>query len=345
MSKFWNLRFWEYEFFEPHWLWLLFIVPVVWIILFRRERQRKGDIKFSGGIEHQKKLGTNWIARMREAMIVLSGLALASLILALAKPYHWQLHDDSSQDYKFGIDIVIAMDVSGSMLAEDFQPNRLEASKRVAKEFVDGRKGDRIGLVAYAGEAYTACPPTLDYEVLKTQISRMNGDRIMGGTSIGLGLGTAVTRLRKDSTETGSKVIILLTDGVDGGEEMDPIMAAELAKSQDIRVYTIGVGSNGKAKARVNSPFGTYHTMMDTEIDEALLKRIAKITDGQYFRAKDEDGLKNIYDEIDKLEKKKIADEQYKSKPPPTPQSYLNVALFFAALVWCVQFFLFKSHD
>ncbi|MCR9171714.1 MAG: VWA domain-containing protein [bacterium] len=345
MSNYWNLRFWEYEFFEPHWLWLLILVPIVWIVLFKRERQRKGDIKFSGGIEHQKKLGTNWVARLREGLIILSGLALAALILALAKPYHWELHDDSDRDFKYGIDIVIAMDVSGSMLAEDFDPNRLEASKRVAKEFIDGRKGDRIGLVAYAGEAYTACPPTLDYEVLKKQITRMNGDRIMGGTSIGLGLGTAVTRLRKDSTQTGSKVIILLTDGVDGGVELDPMMAAELAKSQDIRVYTIGVGSTGTAKAPVKSPFGPYYASMEIEIDEDLLKRIAKVTDGRYFRAKDEDGLKKIYEEIDKLEKKRIVDEQYKSEPPPTPQSFVNVALFFAALVWCLQFFLFKSHD
>ncbi|GAB5416451.1 MAG: VWA domain-containing protein [Crocinitomicaceae bacterium] len=344
MSNYWNLRFWEYEFFEPHWLWLLLIVPVVWFILFKRERKRKGDIKFSGAIDHQIKLGTNWIARLREALIILSGFALIFVILALAKPYHWALHDDSDKDFKYGIDIVIAMDVSGSMLAEDFKPNRLEASKKVAKEFVDGRKGDRIGLVAYAGEAYTACPPTLDYEVLKQQIGRMNGDRIMGGTSIGLGLGTAVTRLRNDSTSS-SKVIILLTDGVDGGTELDPMLAAELAKTQKIRVYTIGVGSKGIAKTRVNSPFGSYYTSMETEIDEGLLKRIAKITNGKYFRAKDEDGLKKIYQEIEKLEKKKIEDQQYKSEPPPTPQSFLNVALFFAALVWCLQFFLFKSHD
>lgn len=344
MSNYWNLRFWEYEFFEPHWFWLLLVVPIVWVVLFKREKRRKGDIKFSGGIEHQKKLGTNWIARLREGLIILSGVALAFVVLALAKPYHWALHDNSDKDYKYGIDIVIAMDVSGSMLAEDFKPNRLEASKKVAKEFVDGRKGDRIGLVAYAGEAYTACPPTLDYEVLKQQIGRMNGDRIMGGTSIGLGLGTAVTRLRSDST-TNSKVIILLTDGVDGGTELDPMMAAELAKTQNIRVYTIGVGSKGVAKTRVNSPFGSYYTSMETEIDEDLLKRIAQVTNGKYFRAKDENGLKNIYKEIEKLEKKKIEDEQYKSQPPPTPQSFLNVALFFAALVWCLQFFLFKSHD
>ncbi len=345
MSNLWNLKIWQYEFFAPHWLWLLLLVPPTVYILFKRENTRKGDIKFSGAIQHQSKIGAAWIKRVREGMILFSGISMAFVILALAKPYHWELRDDSDNDYKYGIDIVIAMDVSGSMLAEDFSPNRLEASKRVAKEFVDGRKGDRIGLVAYAGEAYTACPPTLDYAVLKEQIDKMNGDRIMGGTSIGLGLGTAVTRLRNREDSTGSKVIILLTDGMDGGMEMDPMLAAELARSQGIRVYTIGVGSKGLAKTRVNSPFGSYYTTMETEIDEALLKRIAQTTDGKYFRAKDENGLKKIYQEIEKLEKKKIPDDQYNAEPPPTPQSYLNVALLFATIVWCTQFFLFKSHD
>lgn len=343
MSKLWNLKIWEYEFYEPHWLWLLLLVPAVVILLFKREYSRKGDIKFSGHIEQQAAIGTGWIKRIREGIILFSGLAMAFIILALAHPYHYDLHDDADRDYKYGIDIVISMDVSGSMLAEDFKPNRLEASKKVAKEFIDGRRGDRIGLVAYAGEAYTACPPTLDYDILKKQIDRINGDRIMGGTSIGLGLGTAVTRLRSDSI--GSKVIILLTDGVDGGTELDPMLAAELAKSKGIRVYTIGVGSKGFAKTRVNSPFGSYYANMETEIDEELLKKIAKTTNGKYFRAKDEASLKQIYAEIEKLEKKKIEDNQYKSAPPPTPQSYLNVAIFFAAIVWCTQFFLFKSHD
>lgn len=339
----WNLKAWEYEFFEPMWLWLLLLAPVLTIILIKRERKRKGDIKFTGSIEHQTKIGSSWILWFREGLIILSVLSYVFIVLAMAKPFHPALHDDSDRDYKYGIDIVITLDVSGSMLAEDFDPNRLEASKKVAKEFIDGRKGDRIGLVAYAGEAYTACPPTLDYEVLKEQVDKINGDRIMGGTSIGLGLGTAVTRLRSDST--GSKVIILLTDGVDGGTELDPLVAADLAKSQGIRVYTIGVGGSGLAKTRVNSPFGSYYTTMETELDEDLLRKIAKKTDGKYFRAKDEESLKKIYAEIETLEKKKFEDKSYKSAPPPTPQSFLNFAILFATLTWCLQFFLFKTHD
>jgi Ca-activated chloride channel family protein len=338
----WNIRFWEYEFFAPHWLWLLCLIPVVLFFLFRFEKNRHGEVKYTGSSETQKSLGSSWIPRIREALLIIYGLIGVLIILALAKPYHWAFNDDFDKDFKDGIDIVITMDVSGSMLAEDFQPNRLEASKRVAKEFIDGRSGDRIGLVAYAGEAYTACPPTLDYEVLKKQIDRMNGDRIIGGTAIGLGLGTAVTRLRNDSI--ASKVIILLTDGVDGGTELDPLVAAELAKSQGIRVYTIGVGSTGEASRLVNSPFGSYYAKMETEIDEGLLKKIAQKTDGKYFRATNEKSLKEIYNEIEKLEKRKIEDQQFKSTPPPTPQAFLNWAILLSILVWSIKYILFKSN-
>lgn len=231
----WNIRFWEYEFFAPSWLWLLCIVPVLLFILFRLEKNRGGEVKYTGKVENQRALGSKWVMRLRELIIVVYGLIAVLLIMAMAKPFHWAMYDDYDKNFKNGIDIIITMDVSGSMLAEDFKPNRLEASKRVAKEFIDGRKGDRIGLVAYAGEAFTACPPTLDYEVLKKQIDEINDSRIDGGTAIGLGLGTAVTRLRNDSI--ASKVIILLTDGIDGGTELDPLTAAELAKSQGIRVH------------------------------------------------------------------------------------------------------------
>jgi len=339
----WNIKFWEYEFFAPNWLWLLCVVPVVLFILFRLEKNRGGEVKYTGKAETQRALGSKWVIRLRELIIIVYGLIAVLLILAMAKPFHWAMYDDFDKNYKDGIDIVITMDVSGSMLAEDFKPNRLEASKRVAKEFIDGRKGDRIGLVAYAGEAYTACPPTLDYEVLKKQIDAMNGDRIMGGTAIGVGLGTAVTRLRNDTI--GSKVIILLTDGVDGGTELDPLTAAELAKSQGIRVYTIGVGSTGEASTLVNSPFGSYYATMETQIDEEILKKIAYKTDGKYFRATDEESLKNIYKEIEKLEKRKIEDQHFKSDPPPNPQAFMNWALLLTVLTWCTQYFLFKTNE
>lgn len=300
-------------------------------------------MKYSGKVSDQRNIGSTWIVRLREAMLLIYGIIMAMLIFAMAKPFHWSMYEAHHKEYKDGIDIVITMDVSGSMLAQDFKPNRLEASKKVAKEFVDGRKGDRIGLVAYAGEAYTACPPTLDYDILKKQIDNISGDFIGGGTAIGVGLGTAVTRLRSDSLT--SKVIILLTDGVDGGADITPMMAAELAKSKNIRVYTIGVGSTGEASTLVNTPFGSYYQTADVEIDEETLKKIAAKTGGQYFRATDEKSLRKIYEEIEKLEKRKMEDEHFKSEPPPNPQAFLNWALVLALSVWGVNYLLFRRND
>jgi len=339
----WNIRFWEYEFFAPNWLWLLCLVPVLAIILFVLERKKGGSIKYSRNIDSQKSLGSTWIIRFREVSILSYCLVATLLIIAMAKPFHWSLHDDYQKEFKDGIDIVIAMDVSGSMMAQDFVPNRLEASKKVAKEFIDGRKGDRIGLVAYAGEAFTACPPTLDYQILKNQIDLINGDFIGGGTAIGVGLGTAVARLRSDSL--ASKVIILLTDGVDGGAEPTPLEAAELAKAKNIRVYTIGVGSTGEASTLVNSPFGSYYSKMEVEIDEVTLQKIAAKTNGQYFRATNEESLKSIYNEIEKLEKRKIEDQEFKSDPPPTPTAFLNWAFVLIIITWVSNKIIFRHDD
>lgn len=341
----WNIKFWEYEFLAPNWLWLLCIVPIVLVIIYKLEKRRGGEVKFTGTSESQRKLGAIWVIRLRELLISVYGIITVLLIFALAKPFHPSMNDDFDKNYKNGIDIVIAMDVSGSMLAEDFEPNRLEASKRVAKEFIDGRKADRIGLVAYAGEAYTVCPPTLDHNVLKKQIDNMNGDhQLLGGTAIGVGLGTAVTRLRNDSI--ASKVIILLTDGMDDGtSDTSPLEAAELAKSQKIRVYAIGVGSTGEATTVVQTPFGSYRTTMETQIDEEVLKKIAFVTTGKYFRAKDEASLKKVYSEIEKLEKRKIEDQQYKGKPPSNPTGFINWALLLTLLAWCSQYILFKTND
>ena len=339
----WNIRFWEYEYFAPNWLWLLCIVPVALILIYILEKNRKGDLKYSRSSTDQAKIGSNWIVRLREGILLSYGLIAVLLILAMAKPFHWSMYDDFDKNYKDGIDIVIAMDVSGSMMATDFKPNRLEASKKVAKEFIDGREGDRIGLVAYAGEAYTACPPTLDYDILKKQIDFINGDFIGGGTAIGVGLGTAVTRLRSDTI--ASKVIILLTDGVDGGGEITPMMSAELAKAKNIRVYTIGVGSTGKASTLVQTPFGSYYQNTEVEIDETTLKKIAAKTDGKYFRATDEESLKKIYEEIEKLEKRKMEDEHFKSEPPPNPQAFLNWAFVIVLISFGLNYTLFKQND
>ena len=201
------------------------ILPVAFILPYLLEKTRKGEVKYSRTTKDQMNIGSRWIFFLRQGFILANVAILALVIFALAKPFHWSQYDASNKNYKDGIDIILAMDVSLSMLAMDFTPNRLEASKKVAKDFIDGRRGDRIGLVVYAGEAYTACPATLDYSILKKQIDVINGDRIEGGTAIGTGLGTAVSRLRNDSI--ASKVIILLTDGSNNVGELSPIMAAE----------------------------------------------------------------------------------------------------------------------
>jgi Ca-activated chloride channel family protein len=343
MLNSWNIRIWEYEFLSPQWFWLLLLIPFIYVILIRNERNKKGEWKYSGSSESQQNFTTRWILILRNSLIGLNVVVLVLLITALSKPYHWSSNDDLEENYKNGIDIVLAMDVSVSMLAMDFEPNRLEASKRVAKEFIDGRRGDRIGLVVYAGEAYTACPATLDYDILKKQIDHLGQENLEGGTAIGTGLGTAVTRLRNDSLP--SKVIILLTDGSNNSGDIDPLTAAELARSKNIRVYTIGVGSNGEAPTPVITPFGIRYENMPVEIDETTLIKIAQIANGQYFRATDEKSLKSIYEEIEKLEKRKILDQQFKSESPATPSAFLNWAFILSILSWSTKTYFFKMYE
>lgn len=339
----WNIAFWEYDFLSPHWLWLLWLVPAVLWWIFYLQNNQKGEVKFSRTESEQQNLGENWIKYLRWGITFAYGFILCLLILAFARPSHWSAYDDYEENYKNGIDIVLAMDISGSMLARDFEPNRLEASKKVAKEFIDGRKGDRIGLVVYEGEAYTACPSTLDYEILKTQIDQLQPGAIEPGTAIGLGLGTAVSRLRNDSLP--SKVIILLSDGVDESDALAPEEAAALAKAKNVRVYTIGVGSMGTAPAPFMTPFGIEYIDQPVVIDEYTLNKIAVITGGKYFRATDEESLRSIYKEIEKLEKRKMKDLDYKSEPPVKAQAFLNWAFVLVLLVFSIQLFYFKSHE
>jgi Ca-activated chloride channel family protein len=339
----WNILVWEYEFYSPHWLWLLCLVPFWALLMWRSEKKRTGTVNFSRNIDDQRILKSLRISRLRIGIITSYCFVTALLILAISKPFHWSVNDDFSEEYKNGIEIILAMDVSMSMYARDFEPNRLEASKAVAKEFVDRRRADRIGLVVYAGEAYTACPTTLDHEILKEQIDQINGEHIDGGTAIGTGLGTAVARLRNDSLP--SKVIILLTDGSNNSGEISPEMAAELAHAKNIRVYTIGVGSNGEALSPVITPFGVRFERVPVEIDEVTLTKIAQATNGRYFRATDERALKDIYLEIEKLEKQKMVDQHYKAEPPSMPQAFLNWAFVLMLITWSTQNLLFKNND
>ena len=341
----WNLRIWEYDFLSPAWLWGLILVPFCVFLMIRNEKNKNGELKFARSEEDQRGLSADWISQLRGVIIVLYGVIAVLLIVAMAKPYDWASDENSEEEYKNGIDIILAMDVSMSMYARDFVPNRMEASKRVAKEFIDGRRGDRIGLVLYAGEAYTASPATLDYDVLKERIDEITGENMEPGTAIGTGLGTAVARFKDDSLSTSAKVIILLTDGSNNSGQVTPDMAAEIAKAKNIRVYTIGVCSYGEALSPVPTPFGIRYENVKVDIDENTLINIANKTNGKYFRAANEDGLKTIYSEIEKLEKTKMLDKKYKSEMPATPSAFLNWAFLMAIITWSLKTILFKTNE
>ena len=341
MHSYLNIRLGDFEFLQPHWLWLLLLVPALGWILYKAEYKKTGEWKFTGSVQVQKGFASPVVLTIRRGLILSALILFSLLIIAMAKPLNWADDVQTNNDYKKGIDIILTIDISGSMLEQDFQPNRIEVAKKVAKDFVDGRKGDRIGLVAYAGEAYTACPATTDYEVLKKQIDGLSCyQNIEGGTAIGVGLGTAVTRLRSDSIP--SKVVILLTDGSNNAGQLSPEEAADLAKSKNVRVYTIGVAGD---MTSYQTPFGIIQQKSDIDLDETTLQMIASRTDGKYFRAKDETSLRKIYEEIELMEKRKMVDRHFQAEPPAQPQFYLTIAVLFAALIWITPRLLFRQND
>jgi Ca-activated chloride channel homolog len=279
---------------------LFLVVPlmVYWYII--NSNRQQGSIKVSSIHSFPKK--SSWKNTFRHVPFVFRILAICALILALARP---QSRNDEELKTGEGIDIILCLDVSGSMLAQDFLPNRIEASKQMAADFVDQRPTDRIGVVIFSGESFTLVPLTTDKTVLKQQIFNIQRGLLEDGTAIGDGLGVSVDRL-KDS-KTKSKIIILLTDGEDQGGRIDPLTGKELAKAYKIRVYTIGVGSEGYAPVPVADNAGGITTRQQkVNIDEKLLRLIAQETGGLYFRARDNESLKSIYNEIDKLEKSRI---------------------------------------
>ena len=246
---------------------------------------------------------------LRHVPIVLRLLAILAMVIALARPVI--VHHESETTTE-GVDIVLAMDISGSMLARDFTPDRLSAAKRLATEFVAERTGDRLSVVAFAGEAFTQCPLTADQAAVGTMLSRLRSGVVEDGTAIGNGLATAINRLRESSAK--SKVVVLLTDGVNNRGQISPIMAAEIARDLGIKVYTIGVGSRDKAPMPAIDPFGNQtFVMADVEIDEELLRNIASTTSGRYFRANDNEALRNIYQQINELEKSEVQVTHYTS--------------------------------
>ena len=288
------------EFANPKLLWLLLLVPllVLWYIL--RHKKQEAAVSFSD-LKGMAKLPKTWKAYLRHLLFALKMAALALLIVALARPQSSSTNSTSNIE---GIDIVMAMDVSGSMLARDLKPDRLTAAKNVASDFVKGRPGDRMGLVIFSGETFTQVPLTTDHGVMLNMLGEMKNGLIDDGTAIGDGLATAVSRL-KDS-EAISKVVILLTDGLNNAGSVDPYTAAEMAKVFGVRVYTIGVGTYGTAPYPVQTPFGTQIQQVKVEIDEKLLTQMANMTGGKYFRANNNKKLDEVYQEIDKLERSKI---------------------------------------
>jgi Ca-activated chloride channel family protein len=294
------------NFANPEYLWLLGLIPLLAYWYIRRGRKAHTGLRVSTMTPFASGR-TGWKVRFRHAPAAIRLAVLALVIVAIARPRTTSEGENVSTE---GIDIVLVTDVSGSMLAEDFRPNRIEAAKSVAQEFVDGRPNDRIGFVVFAGESFTQCPVTLDHAVLKGLIAGVRSGLIEDGTAIGMGLATAVSRL-KDS-DSKSRVIVLLTDGVNNRGVIDPMTAAGIASTFGIRVYTVGVGTIGLAPYPVQTPLGTQYRNVPVEIDEELLKKIAVQTGGKYFRATDNEKLKTIYSEIDRLEKTRVEVTQFR---------------------------------
>ena len=291
---------------SPTFLYLLIIVPLMIAFYVLKQHRATAALRVPG-LAPFEKAGNSFRHYLRHALFAFRTIAVTLLIIILARPQSTTSYQDVSTE---GIDIVMALDISGSMLARDFKPDRLEASKNVATEFISGRPYDRIGLVVFSGESFTQCPITTDHAVLINLMREVKSGMIEDGTAIGEGLATSVNRLK--SSQAKSKVIILLTDGVNNRGLVAPVTAAEIAKSFGIRVYTIGVGTTGVAPYPVQTPFGIQYQDIQVEIDEAVLKDIANMTGGKYFRATNNEKLLEIYKEIDQMEKSKVDVRQFK---------------------------------
>lgn len=324
------------EFAHPAFFWLLLLIPVMVGYYIWRERRLYGPMSVSA-IKGFSLPVRSKLPRFRHTGIVLRSLALVALIVALARPQSSLSWQNSTTE---GIDIIIASDISGSMLAEDFKPNRLEAGKAIAIDFIKNRPDDRIGLVIFSGESFTQCPLTIDHDVLINLFADIKNGMIDDGTAIGMGLATAVNRLKESTAK--SKVVILLTDGSNNMGSIPPLTAAEIARQFNVRVYTVGVGTHGVAPYPFQTPAGIQYQNIPVDIDEGTLTRIADITGGKYFRATNNQTLKNIYEKIDKLEKAKIDVTQYHKKTELF-LPFALIALFFLLLEFVLKNTLFRG--
>ena len=295
-----------YRFADPQYLILLVALPLLGWWYWRRRARKGGTIRYSAVQRLKASAGTKG-NRYRHVPFILRVTALTALIVAFARPQTGVTGETVTTE---GIDIVLALDVSSSMLAEDLEPNRLEAAKQVAADFVAGRRNDRVGLVIFSGEAFTQAPLTLDYNVVTDLLTELEVGMIEDGTAIGMGLATAVKRLQH--SDAVSKVIIVLTDGRNNSGAIDPVTAAQMAQALGVRVYAIGAGTRGQARVPIDDPrFGRRYVTMQVDIDEDALKETARLTGGRYFRATDRESLESIYAEIDELERTEIEVEHF----------------------------------
>lgn len=311
------------KFANPEAFYLLLLIPAAIAWYWFKDSSTRARLQVSDFAAFSQKSKT--IKQyLQHLLFAFKALAFVMLIFALARPQSTLSRQSVSVE---GIDIVMAMDISGSMLAEDFKPNRLAAARDVAEDFIKGRPSDRIGLVVFSGESFTQCPLTTDHPVLINLLDEIKSGMIEDGTAIGDGLATAVSRLKE--SQAISKVIILLTDGENNRGFIDPVSAAEIAKVYGLRVYTIGVGTIGTAPYPIETPFGTQYQQMEVRIDEPLLKQISEMTNGKYFRATNKQHLKEIYSEIDQLEKSKVDVTEFRKKK----EEFLPFALAALALL------------
>jgi len=311
------------EFANPGYLFLLVLMPllVAWYWFRRGKSIPTVQVSATEVFENTPRSIRHYLYH---GMFLFRIIAVSLLIVAFARPQTSLKRQNVSIE---GIDIVLGLDISGSMLAQDLKPDRLEAAKKVSQDFFTGRPNDRIGLVVFAGEAFTQCPLTTDHVIIEDMLDDIKSGIIQDGTAIGDGLATAINRLKE--SQAVSKVIILLTDGQNNAGSIAPLSAAEIAKIYGIRIYTIGVGTIGYAPYPVQTPFGTQYQNMEVKIDEDLLKKVANMTDGRYFRATDNTKLKEVYREIDQLEKSKIDVTEFRKKH----EEFLNLAIFALILL------------
>ena len=294
-------------FANPEFFWLLLLLPIMLLWYWFWNKKSQANVTFSTTIAFKKT--KSWSDALYHLLFVLRMIAIALIVVALARP---QTHSENAKTkITDGIDIVMAIDVSASMLSQDLKPNRFEALKKVASQFVKDRPNDRIGLVIYAGESYTKTPVTTDKSIILNALSEITYGQIEDGTAIGMGLATAVNRLKESKAK--SRVIILLTDGVNNTGFIDPQTAAELAAEYGIKVYTVGIGTNGMALSpyALNADGSIIYRMQQVDIDEPLMKKIAQVTKGRYFRATNNQKLQQIYDEINQMETTKIEEFKY----------------------------------